>query len=105
MTLGVHTNVDNTLSFWGWMPIAAGLRTTDNIIGFALIGDDLQTVTDSGGGETVNTGFGETMANHNKFKIVIEEEQVLFFLNEVLIATHTTNVPTIPVLSNFFLDT
>ena len=105
MTLGVHTNVDNAISFWGWMPIAAGLRTTDNIIGFALIGDALQTVTDAGGAETVNDTFGETMANHNKFKIVIEEGQILFFLNEQLIATHNTNVPTIPVLPNFYIDT
>ncbi len=105
MTLGVVANVDNAISFFGWMPIAAGLRTTEDIIGFALVGDALQTVTDSGGVETVNTGFGETMANHNKFKIVIEEGQILFFLNEQLIATHTTNVPTIPVLPNFYIDT
>lgn len=105
MTLGVHTNVDNAISFFGWMPIAAGLRTTDDIIGFALIGDALQTVTDSGGAETVNTGFGETMASHNKFKIVIQEGEVRFYLNEQLIATHNTNVPNDPVLPNFYLDT
>ena len=105
LMIGVPANLDNTLAFFGLLPSAVATRATQNIIGFGLAADVLQTITDSGGVETTNTAFGETLANHNKFRIEVIESAVRFYLNEVLIATHAANVPTVPMLPTFFYDT
>jgi hypothetical protein len=83
----------------------ADTRTGNNIIGFGLIGGALQTITDDGGAETVNTGFGETMTDLNKFKIDIYANTVDFYLNETRIARHTTNLPNAPMYPNFYYPT
>lgn len=105
MIIGVPGNVDNGEFFVGFTPNQADTRASDNIIGFALTADALQTLTDAAGGETVNTGFGETLTNHNKYRIEIYEETVDFYLNEVRIAQHTTTIPNIPSYPNFYIDT
>lgn len=91
-------NIDNTHAIFGLVPDPVNTRNSNNIIGFALTGDALQTVTDSGGVEETNTGFGETLTNHNKFKIESNKnvDYVNFYLNGTLIATHT-NVLAVPV--------
>lgn len=98
-------NIDNTLSLFGLTPAVASDRTAANIIAFTLLADVLQTVTDSGGVETVNTGFGETLTNWNKLKIEIYPLRVVFSLNETIIAVHTTNLPNLPFYLNWFVDT
>lgn len=100
-------NLDNTLSFFGLTPGIADTRATNNIIGFALVGagNALQTVTDVGGVEEVNTGFGENLALMNKFKIDAYEDHVKFYLNEVEIADHIVSLPDIVGYLNFFYDT
>ena len=105
LMIGVPANLDNTLCLFGILPSAVATRATNNIIGFGLAADVLQTITDSGGAETVNTTFGETLTNHNKFRIEVIESAVRFYLNEVLIATHAANVPTVPMLPTFYYDT
>lgn len=105
LMLGVPANLDNTQCLFGLLPSAVATRATNNIIGFALLADVLQTVTDSAGAETVNTGFAETLTNHNKFRIEVIESAVRFYLNEVLIATHAANVPTVPMLPTWYIDT
>ncbi len=105
LVIGVPANLDNTLCFFGLLPSAVATRATNNIIGFGLAADVLQTITDSGGAETVDTAFGETLTNHNKFRIEVIESAVRFYLNEVLIATHAANVPTVPMLPTFYYDT
>ncbi len=87
------------------MPTAVATRATNNLIGFALLADVLQTLTDSGGVETVNTAFGETLTNHNKFRLEIMESAVRFYLNETLIAIHTTNVPAVPMYPTWYAVT
>ena len=107
MTLANLANLDNTLCFFGLTPGIANDRTSNNIIGFALVGagNALQVVTDVGGVEEVNTGFGETLAQVTKFKIDVYEDHVKFYLNEVEIADHTVSLPDQVMYLNFFFDT
>lgn len=98
-------NLDNTLTFWGFTAGGTATRATNNIIGFGLVGDALQTITDDGGAESVNTGFGEALANRNLLGMVLGAGSVGFYLNGTLIATHVTNLPDNPCYLNFFLDT
>jgi len=108
-TTTLVANLDNAVCFWGFTPAQANDRASQNIIGFGLIGDALQTVTDLATIETVNTGFGEDLATYNKFRIeilaVAGVGTVLFYLNEVLVATHITNLPDLPMYPNFQFDT
>ncbi len=104
LLLGVPANLDNTLSFFGFTNIAGATRASDNLIGFGLLADVLQTITDSGSAETVATGFGEDLTLHNKFRIEIYEGNIDWYLNEVLIANSATNIPTVPCHLNFFTD-
>ena len=98
-------NIDNANFLFGLTNAAGGTRASNNIIGFGLIADALQTITDDGGLETVNTGFGESMIALNKFKIDIYSNTVDFYLNETLIAKHITNLPNAPMYPNFYYPT
>ena len=100
-------NLDNVNFFMGLTSGIADVRTTNNVIGFALIGagNALQTVTDAGGAETVNTGFGENLVLTNKFKIEASLNSVKFYLNEVQIANHVANAPDLPMYLNFYVPT
>ena len=105
LNLANVANIDNTLFFVGLTPGVANTRASNNIIGFGLLADVLQTITDLAGVETVNTAFGETLAQHNKFRMEISDTEVQFYLNEVLLATHAANIPAVPSYLNFFIDT
>lgn len=117
MTLSDVTQLVIGTCFFGLTPNQADTRANNNIIGFGLVGaapaQALQTITDVGGVETVNTGFGENMAAYNKFRIDVVTPlvagvpvpSVLFYLNEVLIATHIANLPDLPMYLNWYLDT
>lgn len=107
MRLANLANLDNTQCLFGLTQGVADVRATPNIIGWALVGagNALQTVTDDAGVETVNTGFGETLTNWNKFRIDVLGATVRFYLNEALVATHITNLPDFPFYLNFFVDT
>jgi len=85
---------DNTECFYGLVEAKTDIRSSNGLIGFGLTGgaNALQTVNDDAGAETTNTGFGETLTNWNKFKIVIKSGSISFYLNEILIAIHTTNL-------------
>jgi len=100
-------NLDNVNFFMGLTPAVGSIRTTPNIIGFGLIGagNALQTVTDAGGAETVNTGFGENLILTNKLKMAISLNSVKFYLNEVEIANHIANAPDLPMYLNFYFPT
>lgn len=105
MMLGVPGNLDNAEVFWGFTDDPNDTRASQDIIGFGLIGGALQTISDSGGVESVDTGFGEDLTLHNKFRIEIYENTVDWYLNEVLIATTDTNIPVNPMYLNFYFDT
>lgn len=101
-------NLDNVTFLWGLTPAIADVRTTNNIIGFAMVGagNALQTLTDAGGAETVNTGFGENLLLTTKLKISASANSVKFYMNETQIADHTVNLPSnAPLYLNFFTPT
>ncbi len=108
MTIANLANLDNAICIFGLTPGQADTRATNNIVGFALIGagNALQTVTDVGGVEEVNTGFGEDLALYNKFRIdVLHDGEIEFYLNEALIATHVVSLPDLPMFIDWFFDT
>ena len=99
------TELDNANCFFGLSQIIAATRVSNNLIGWALIGDALQSVTDVGGVETVNTGFGEVLANWNLLEMEIYSGIVEFTINGVVIASHIANLPNVPMYLNFYFDT
>lgn len=105
MKLTNVANMDNSLSIFGLTSATADDRSDQNLIGFALTGDALQTLTDAAGTETTNTGFGETLTNWNRFGLIMNRHNVRFLLNGTVIATHAANVPAAPLYLNFFVDT
>ncbi len=102
-------NLDPAAFFLGLTPAIGDTRITQDIIGWALVLvggiNRLQTVTDAATFETVNTGFGENLVLTNKFKIEVSFNSVEFFLNEVSIATHAVNLPSLPMYLNFYIPT
>lgn len=106
LLLGNVVNMDNTLTILGGLTQGiADTRATPNIIIFGLVGDVLQTITDLTTTETVTSGFGETLAQHNLFRIEVTDTEVLFGLNGNYIARHITNLPDGPFYLQFFMDT
>jgi len=100
-------NLDNTNFLLGLTPNVGDTRASHNVVGFALVGgaNALQTLTDAGGVETVNTGFGENLLVTNKVKIEISLNSVEFSLNEAVIANHAANIPDLPMYLNFYIPT
>lgn len=98
-------NIDNAISIFGLTTAVGDNRASNDIIAWALTGDALQSLTDVGGVETINTGFGETLTNWNKVKIVVSPGHVTFYINGTQVADHTTNLPDFPFYLNFFVDT
>lgn len=103
--LQVVGNIDNANFFLGLTNAQAATRASNNIIGFGLVAGALQTITDSAGLETTNTGFGEVLTNLNKFRIDVFLNTVQFSLNETIIATHATNLPDSAMWINFYYPT
>lgn len=89
MRLTNLANIDETATFFG-IGAANATRVSNDIIGFAVLADVLQTVSKVAAVETNNTAFGETLTDVNKFKIVIIPGHCRFYLQGVEIADHTT---------------
>ena len=106
-TVETVANIDNAQSILGGLCASQAATRALPIpwCGFTLVGDALQTVSRDGGVETVNTGFGETLINVNKFRIEVVRGQIQFFLNEAVIATHITNLPDDGLWINHYIDT
>ena len=88
-------NINNTTFFMGFSESDTGVRTTNDIIGYGLSSDAIQTVTDNGGTETTNLPSSVTLTNRNLYKLAITENQIEFWINGNQVATHTTNLPDI----------
>jgi len=70
------------------------LNTEDNIALFTLVDDTLTARTDeSGTDEDTDVSAGITITDWNKYKIVVYADGVAFYINDTLVATHTTRVP------------
>jgi hypothetical protein len=98
-------NMDNANTFMGLTAVSTDTRSSNNIIGFGLNTDVLETVTDSAGVEQATTTFGETLTNLNRFRIQVTTTNVKFYLNGSVIATHATTFPRMPMYLQFILDT
>lgn len=105
MQLANVGNIDNALSFFGFSSGGIATRATNNIAGFTLVADALQTMSDDGGAETTNTGFGETLTDLNLFHIESYPGHMKFFLNRTEIADHEANFPQTPCYLNWYIDT
>ncbi len=104
MLLGTLANIENTLALFGLIN-AGGARTSNNIIGFILASDALNVITDAAAAETV-TVFPSppTLTVSNKYKIVVRNGAVDFYVNDVLGVTHTANIPALPFQPQFRVD-
>lgn len=98
-------NLDETMTFLGLTTAVADNRGSNNIIGWGINTDILESITDNAAAETTNTTFGETLTNWNKLKIEAYTGHVKFYINEMEVAEHTTNLPDYPFYLNFFIDT
>lgn len=92
-----------TNTFIGLGPAGAD-RSTNNLIGFILGsggGGVITTLTDNGGVETTNAG-GTGATSYVIYRIRVRANAVDFYVNPdpdnpTVTATHTTNLPTIPM--------
>jgi hypothetical protein len=103
-TARLYTYEDNNYAYG---PLSRGLvHGTDrnNAIEFINIdGSTIQVRTVSQGiATTTNYSVGASVANFYNYKIIATESKVDFYFNETLIATHTTNIPTLPL--NMYFD-
>lgn len=85
-------NLEETKAFYGFGD-ADDDRSDTYITGWGIASNVLQSITDDNGTETVATTFSETITNWNKLRMEIEGSVINFFLNEVAVASHTTNLP------------
>lgn len=86
-------NTDNAVFNMGLAPSDGGVRTTGDLIGFVLVSDALNTLTDVNGTETLTVvSSPPTLTDWNKYRIEIERStgDQLFYVNEVLKNRHTT---------------
>mgnify|MGYP001602016947 FL=1 len=103
MALGTVANIDNAQFIVGLGAAGTEIRTTADVIGFILVSDALNTLTDSGGTETVTVvSSGPTLTSFNKYKIVVRNGAVDFYVNDVLKNTHTANITAVLVIPFFF---
>ncbi len=100
----LYTYEDNNFAYG---PLSRGLvngSDRKNAIEFINInGSTIQarTVTD-GVATTTNYNVGASVANMYSYKIIASQSKVDFYFNDILIATHTTNIPTVPL--NMYFD-
>lgn len=75
--------------FMGLVTGVADTRASNNIVGFGITAGVLDSITDRGGARAPLTGFGETLEDtRNKLRIMVDADNVYFYVNEVLHATH-----------------
>jgi hypothetical protein len=103
-TARLYTYEDNDYAYG---PLSRGLVSgTDrnNAIEFINInGHTIQTRTVSNGiSTTTDYQVGASVANMYSYKIIATESKVEFYFNGNLIATHTANIPTLPL--NMYFD-
>jgi hypothetical protein len=103
-TAVTYTYEDNNTAYG---PLVRGLvNGTDrnNAIEFINIsGNTIQARTVSGGtATTTNYAVGASVGNLYSYTIIASKTKVEFYFDGILIATHTTNIPTVPL--NMYFD-
>jgi len=103
-TATLYTYEDNNYAYG---PLARGLvygSDRNNAIEFInTSGSTIQTRTVSNGvASTSDYKVGSSVANMYRYKIIATSSKVEFYFNDMLIATHTVNIPTLPL--NMYFD-
>jgi len=103
-TATLYTYEDNNYAYG---PLARGLvagSDRNNAIEFINTnGSTIQVRTISNGvATTTDYNVGASVANMYNYKIIATSSKVDFYFNNNLIATHTTNIPTVPL--NMYFD-
>jgi len=76
---------------------SASSRSSINQASFILDADDLASLTDNGGVETLNAINGLTLTDYNLYRIEVSLGTVKFYVNGVLLQTHVANIPDAPM--------
>ena len=96
MKLTTLASIDNAQFIAGLYTGDAAGRSAANASGFILAADALNTLTDKAGVEAVTVvSPAPTLTNWNKYKHIINATSHEFYVNDVLVATHSTaaNLP------------
>jgi hypothetical protein len=83
-------SIDNPTFFMGLASIQLADAATNNIAGFILAADDLNSITDDGIGETTKALGAPVLTDRHKYRIEVLAGIIYFYVDEVLQATHTT---------------
>lgn len=86
----VVASIDNPTFFMGLGAIQLSTRASTNIAGFILTADALNSITDDGVGETVKAVGAPVLTTWHKYRIEVLAGTIYFYIDEVLVATHTT---------------
>lgn len=86
-------SIDNTHFFMGLAPSAVATRATNELIGFILTADALNSLTDDGGVETVNAVGAPVLTNWHLLTIEVYAGGIVFYIDGAAVAQHTTNLP------------
>jgi len=103
-TATLYTYEDNNYAYG---PLSRGVAygsDRSNAIEFInTSGSTIQARTVSNGvATTTDYNVGTSVANMYRYKIVATSSKVDFYFNDILIATHTVNIPTLPL--NMYFD-
>lgn len=96
-------SIDNTVFFMGLGATTTCSRASDNLIGFILTADALNSITDDAVGETINALGAPVLTNLHKIRMEISAGKVDFFVDETLQATHIANLPDQAMYLHFYL--
>ncbi len=100
----VGVTAQNNSKFLMGLAQTNGERSDDNVLGFSLVSDALNTLTDKAGTETENVvSSPPTLTAYNRYKIVLSNGSVEFYVNGALVDTIITNIPAIPLKAAFVL--
>jgi hypothetical protein len=86
--------LDDATAYVGILSTFLNPLTTDNHIGFYINGGSLYASNGNGAaGTQTDTGIDVEGGLYYTLRVKIEETQILFYVDNVLVATHTTNLP------------
>lgn len=87
--------LDYTTSQSIWLTVGEGASSSAKYLGFKISNGTLYAVNRNGSAETSTSISGITLTNANTYKAVMTSaSKIEFYVNGVLKATHTTNLPT-----------
>lgn len=86
----VVASIDNAAFFMGLASAQLATRVSNNLAGFILTAGALNSITDDGGGEVVKAVGAPVLTTWHKYRMEVEAGTIYFYIDEALVATHTT---------------